>query len=160
MRAFWYERGGDAASVLTSGQFDDPMPEPGTVRVRIAYSAVNPYDTKKRAAGGDIGRFGRVIPNCDGSGVIDRVGDGVAADRVGQRVWLFGAQVTLAHGTGAEYCVLPDAQAIAMPPGLSFEAGAAIGIPAVTAYRAVFADGAVSGQTIYVAGATGGSGRR
>ena len=155
MKAHWYEKAGDAYSVLESGEMEDPSPGPGEVRIKVAYSGVNPYDTKKRAKGRDVEQFGRIIPNCDGSGIIDRVGDGVLKDRIGQSVWVFGAQVTQAFGTGAEYCVIPDLQAIALPKNLSLEEGAALGIPAVTAHRAVFADGDVAGKILYVAGATG-----
>ncbi len=155
MKAHWYEEAGDADVVLTFGEMADPSPGPGEVRVKVAYSGVNPYDTKKRANGRDLDKFDRVIPNCDGSGVIDQVGDGVAKDRVGRPVWIFGAQVSQPFGTGAEYCVMPELQAITLPESLSLPEGAAIGIPAVTAHRAVFADGDVSGKTLYIAGATG-----
>lgn len=155
MKAYWYEKVGDAFSVLKFGEMEDPSPGPGEVRVKVACSGVNPYDTKKRAKGRDVEKFGRIIPDCDGSGFIDRVGDGVSKDRIGQSVWIFGAQVTQAFGTAAEYCVIPDMQAVALPKNLSLEEGAAIGIPAVTAHRAVFADGDVGGRTLYVAGATG-----
>ena len=155
MKAHWYEKAGDANSVLRFGEMEDPSPGPGEVRIKVAYSGVNPYDTKKRAKGHDVEKFGRIIPNCDGSGIIDRVGDGVSKDRIGQSVWVFGAQVTQAFGTGAEYCVIPDLQAVALPKNLSLEAGSALGIPAVTAHRSVFADGDVAGKTLYVAGATG-----
>ncbi len=155
MKAHWYEQAGDADAVLTFGEMADPSPGPGEVRVKIAYSGVNPYDTKKRTNGRDLGKFDRVIPNCDGSGTIDQVGDGVANNRIGQSVWIFGAQVNQPFGTAAEYCVVPELQAIALPKNLSLPEGAAIGIPAATAHRAVFADGDVSGKTIYIAGATG-----
>ncbi|MCP4073907.1 MAG: zinc-binding dehydrogenase, partial [Hyphomicrobiales bacterium] len=155
MKAHWYETVGDVRAVLEFGEMDDPFPGPGEVRVKVAFSGVNPYDTKKRKGGHDVEKFGRIIPDCDGSGFIDQVGDGVSKDRIGQPVWIFGAQVSQAFGTAAEYCVVPDLQAINLSKNMSLEEGAAIGIPAVTAHRAVFADGDVLGKTIYVAGATG-----
>ncbi len=155
MKAYWYEKVGDAHAVLEFGDMDDPTAGPGEVRVKLAYSGVNPYDTKKRKSGRDVEKFGRIIPNCDGSGFIDQVGEGVSTNRIGQPVWIFGAQVTQAYGTAAQYCVVPDLQAVNLPKNLSLEEGSAIGIPAVTAHRAVFADGDVSGKILYVAGATG-----
>jgi NADPH2:quinone reductase len=99
--------------------------------------------------------YRRVIPHSDGGGVIDEVGDGIAAARTGQRVWCFGAQSYRPFGTAAEYCILPAAQAIPLPDGVSFEQGACLGIPGITAHRAVHVAGPVAGRWVVVQGAAG-----
>ena len=157
MRAAWYERLGPAAEVLQVGDCEAPQPGPGEVLVRIAASGVNPSDWKKRS-GWQYGPMTapRVIPHNDGAGVIEAVGDGVSAQRVGERVWLFGAQAGgRAGGTAAELCAVPADQAVRLPTGMSFEAGACLGVPACTAHFAVFADGRITGQTILIPGAAG-----
>ncbi|MEO6566940.1 MAG: NADPH:quinone reductase [Casimicrobiaceae bacterium] len=157
MRAVWYERKGPAEEVLTVGTMPDPAPGPGEVRVAIALSAVNPSDTKARGGwGGNIAMpFPRVIPHQDGAGTIDRVGEGVASDRIGERVWVYMAQRGRPFGTAAQYCVVPSARAIALPPEADFAAGAAMGIPAMTAHRCIFSDGPVDGATVLVRGGAG-----
>jgi NADPH2:quinone reductase len=99
------------------------------------------------------------VPHSDGAGVIDAVGDGVDGARVGRRVWVHGAQSYRAFGTAAEWTVVPDALAIDLPDEVSDEVGAALGIPGITAHRAVFGDGPVTGQTVVVHGVLGGVGR-
>jgi threonine dehydrogenase-like Zn-dependent dehydrogenase len=150
MRAAWYERGGPASEVLTVGEMDAPRPGPGEVLVRVRASGVNPGDIKKRAdwMGFGIG-YPRAVPNSDGAGVIE--GEGVLPSRVGERVWVWGAQSGRPFGTAA----VPEAQSVPLPDGVGFEAGACLGIPARTAHRCVFADGAVAGETVLVAGGAG-----
>ena len=99
---------------------------------------------------------GLVIPNSDGAGVIEEVGDGVDASRVGERVWVYQAQFARRFGTAAQYVAVDAARAPALPDNASFEVGACLGIPVMTAHRAVFADGDVAGKTVLV---TGGAGR-
>ena len=156
MRAVWYERLGPAHEVLKAGEMPDPQPGPGEVRVRIAYSGVNPSDVKRRA-GSNVAAmpFPRVIPDMDGSGVIDRAGPGVDERRVGERVWLHSTQWKRAFGTGAEYAVTPASRAIALPKNVSLEAAASLGVPAMTAHRAVFGPGPVTGRTVLVTGGAG-----
>lgn len=159
MKAAWYERKGSADEVLVVGEMADPKPAPGEVRIELAASGINPGDTKKRD--GWLGfpmAFERVIPHSDGAGVIDAVGDGVDATRVGQRVWCYGAQSGRPFGTAAEYVTVPEPQAVGLPEGVSFEHGACLGIPGITAHRAVFGDGSVAGATVAVTGAAGGVG--
>ncbi|MEU8867245.1 NADPH:quinone reductase [Streptomyces umbrinus] len=159
MIASWYDRQGPAADVLNVGELPDPQPGPGEVRVRVSISGVNPGDTKKRHGWlGSSMPFPRVIPHSDAAGVVDAVGDGVAAHRVGQRVWVYGAQSYRAFGTAAQYTVVPDNMAVPLPDHLSDELGASLGIPGVTAHRAVFADGPVDGRLVLVHGVLGGVG--
>ena len=154
MRAAWYEKNGPAAEVLRVGDLPDPQPGPGEVRVRIVVSGLNPTDVKARAGSRPMG-FPRVIPHQDGAGVIDRVGPGVPASRVGERVWLYIVQWQRPFGTAAEYACVPARRAITLPAGTSFAEGACLGIPAVTAHRCLFADGPVDGLSVLVTGGAG-----
>jgi NADPH2:quinone reductase len=156
MRAAFYERTGPAREVLTLGELPDPEPGPGEVRVRVAWSGVNPSDVKSRAGLRTKALpFPRVVPHSDGSGRIDRVGDGVDPARVGQRVWVWNAAWGRAGGTAAEYVALPAGQAVPLPEGTDLAAGACLGIPALTAYHAVTVDGGVAGKSVLVAGGAG-----
>ncbi len=156
MKAAWYDRTGPAADVLTVGELPDVVPGPGQVRIRLHASGVNTGDVKKRRGwtGGAM-PYPRVIPHSDGAGVVDAVGADVPAGRVGQRVWCFGAQSYRAFGTAAEYVAVPADHAVPLPDGVSFDQGACLGIPGITAHRAVCGDGPVTGQTVLVAGGTG-----
>ncbi|MGC0373007.1 NADPH:quinone reductase [Streptomyces sp. SAI-229] len=159
MFASWYDRQGPAAEVLHVGELPDPEPGPGEVRVRVTVSGVNPGDTKKRRGWlGSSMPYPRVIPHSDAAGVIDTVGSGVDARRVGQRVWVYGAQSYRPFGTAAQYAVVPDQQAVPLPDHLGDELGASLGIPGITAHRAVFADGPVGGRIVLVHGVLGGVG--
>jgi NADPH2:quinone reductase len=99
--------------------------------------------------------YPRVVPHSDGAGEIDAVGVGVDPSRVGERVWCFGAQSYRPFGTAAQYVTVPAWQAVRLPDAVSFEHGACLGVPGITAHRAVFADGPVKGVTVLIAGATG-----
>ena len=159
MRAVWYERQGVAAEVLQVGDVPEPEPGPGEVRVRVRYSGVNPGDTKKRRGWlGSAMPYPRVIPHSDGAGVIDSVGEGVDPSRVGRRVWIYGAQSYRPFGTAAELTVIQAQQAVELPDEVPDEVGACLGIPGITAHRAVFADGPVSGAVVLVHGMLGGVG--
>src|SRR3954449_11633572 len=156
MLAAWYERPGPAADVLQVGEMAEPEPTPGEVRVRTALSGVNPGDTKKRGDWlGNRMPFPRIVPHSDGSGVIDAVGQGVERSRIGQRVWVYGAQSYRPFGTAAERTVVPAEQAVELPSEVSGEIGACLGIPGITAHRAVFGDGPVAGKSILVQGVLG-----
>ena len=156
MRAIWYEKLGPAHEVLKSGEMPDSVPGPGEVRVRIAFSGVNPSDVKRRAGSRDAAMpFPRVIPDMDGSGVIDRVGPGMEEKRVGERVWLHSTQWKRPFGTAAEYAVTPSHRAVPLPQVISLAAGASLGVPAMTAHRAVFGHGPVTGKTVLVTGGAG-----
>ena len=156
MRAAWYERQGPAEDVLNVGDRPDPVPGPGEVRVRVRVSGVSTGDVKKRAKWlGAAMPHPFVIPHSDGAGEIDAVGDGVDPGRVGERVWCYGAQSGRPFGTAAELVVVPERQAVRLPDAVSFGYGACLGVPGLTAHRAVFADGPVEGKTVLVAGAAG-----
>jgi NADPH2:quinone reductase len=156
MQAAFYEATGAAREVLHVGQVEMPEPGPGEVRVRVVCSGVNPSDVKSRAGlRNKTMPFPRVVPHSDGAGVIDAVGDGVSAQRVGERVWLWNAGWKRAWGTAAQYVALPAAQAVVLPREVGFDAGACLGIPALTAYHAAAVDGGVVGKAVLVAGGAG-----
>ena len=156
MRAVYYDRQGPAAEVLQLGELPGPEPGPGEVRVQLRYSGISPGDTKKRAGYfGSAMPYPQVIPHSDGSGTIDQVGDGVNQNRIGQRVWVYNAQSYRAFGTAADFTVVPDSTAVPLPDTVGDKLGACLGIPGITAHRAVFADGPVHGKTILVHGALG-----
>jgi len=156
MKAAWYENKGPAREVLRVGDRPDPQPAPGEVRVRVRISAVNPSDTKSR--GGLRVKempFPVVIPHQDGAGEIDAVGDGVDPARIGERVWVYEANLGRAFGTASQYTTVPQHKAVRLPHGIGFDVGACMGIPVMTAHRCVFADGPVSRQTVLVQGGAG-----
>jgi NADPH2:quinone reductase len=155
MRAAWYEKNGAATEVLTVGETETPKPGPGEVRVRLKTSGVNPSDVKTRAGTVRKIAFPRVIPQSDGAGDIDAVGEGVPASRVGERVWIWNGQWKRPFGTAAEYIVLPAAQAVKLPAAVSYEAGACLGIPALTAWHAIDIAGTKAGTTLLIAGGAG-----
>jgi NADPH2:quinone reductase len=155
MQAAWYERQGPADEVLQVGERPLAEPGPGEVRVRIHASGVNPSDTYGRSGRQGPMAFAWVIPHQDGAGVIEAIGEGVPAERVGERVWVYEATWNRQAGTAAEYCVVPALRAVRLPGSAAFDGGACLGIPAMTAHRAVFADGPVRGQTVLVSGGAG-----
>lgn len=155
MRAAFYESNGAAESVLVIGDVPTPEPGSGEIRVRLETSAVNPSDVKSRMGVTRKISFPRVIPHSDGAGVIDSVGDGVPASRIGERVWVWNGQWKRAFGTAAEYIVLPAIQAVPLPDKVSFEAGACLGIPAMTAFHAVELAATTRDTTLLVAGGAG-----
>ncbi len=156
MRAAYYEKNGIAREVLTLGTIDTPEPGPGEVRVRLRTSGVNPSDVKSREGRTRKISFPRVIPHSDGAGDIDAVGQGVSASRVGERVWVWNGQWKRPFGTCAEYIVLPAALAVKLPAHVSYEAGACLGIPAMTAYHALTLAGPA--KTVLISGGAGGVG--
>ena len=156
MLAAHYERTGPADEVLAVDSVPDPVPGPGELRVRLRWSGVNPSDVKTRAGlRNAVLAFPRIIPHSDGMGVVDAVGAGVAPQRVGERVWLWNAAWGRADGTAAQFVVLPQDQAVALPEGVPDEAGACLGIPALTALHAVLAQGGVEDRQVLVAGGAG-----
>lgn len=156
MRAAYYEQLGAAREVLTLGDVETPPVGPGEVGVRVQVSGINPSDVKRRAGRSmAVMPFPRVIPHQDGAGMIETVGRGVSAARVGERVWLYKSQLGRPFGTAAEWVVVPSEQAVRLPQGSDFVVGAGLGVPAMTAHRCVFADGPVTDQTVLVSGGAG-----
>ena len=151
MKAAWYEANGEARDVLAVGEVDKPVANRGEVLVRLHTSGVNPSDVKSRKGRPLIAP--RIVPHSDGAGVVEAVGDGVDAARVGQRVWIWNGQWKRPSGTSAQYIALPEAQAVPLPGSIDFAAGACLGIPALTALHAVGLHGDVKGKTLLVIGA-------
>lgn len=165
MRSVVYTKPGDS-SVLTLEERPLPEPGPGEVRVRVVVSGVNPTDWKARAGGtyGDGLPFPEITPNQDGAGIVDALGDGVEELSVGDHVWLYMAAASRPTGTAQEYTVVPAARAVQLPDGTGFDVGASLGVPAMTAHRALtthehgpsrLAPGALAGRTVLVAGGAG-----
>jgi NADPH2:quinone reductase len=156
MKAAWYEKQGAARDVLAIGKMDDPQPLAGEVRIRVAFSGINPGDVKKRQDAFGVGMpYPRVIPHSDGSGTVDAVGEGMSRDWIGRRVWCYGAQSYRSFGTAAHYTVLPLKLVVPLPERVPMEQGACLGIPGITAHRAVHVAGPVEGQTVLVQGGAG-----
>jgi NADPH:quinone reductase len=155
MRAAYYEVVGAAADVIQVGERRTPEPGPGEVRIRIHASGVNPSDVKARAGARGALNYPCVIPHSDGAGIIDTVGSGISPSRIGQRAWTWNAAWRRPFGTCAEFVCLPSEQAIALPSNTAFDAGACLGIPAMTACHAALGDGPLTGKTVLVTGGAG-----
>lgn len=163
MKAITYTQPGDS-SVLSLVERPLPEPGPGEVRVRLTVSGVNPTDWKARESAGRPLPFDEITPNQDGAGIVDAVGPGVSTLSAGQRVWVYLAAHQRPTGTAAEYAVLPAERAVPLADGASFELGASLGVPAMTAHRALtvhedgpsrLAPGALTGRTVLVQGGAG-----
>ena len=155
MRAALYRDMGEAAEVFCVEEVDRPEPGPGEVLVRVHASGVNPTDYKARSGAVPRPIDDFQIPHQDGAGVIEATGAGVDPGRVGERVWLWLAAAGRRWGTAAEWTTVPARQAVPLPDGASFELGASLGVPAMTAHYCLLADGPVSGRTVLVAGGAG-----
>jgi NADPH2:quinone reductase len=156
MKAAWYEQQGPARDVLVVGEMPDPVPAAGEVRIRIAASGINPGDIKKRQNAFGYGMpYPRVIPHSDGAGRVDQLGAEVSVEWMDRSVWCYGAQSYRPFGTSAELTVVPIDQIAPLPESVSMEQGACLGIPGITAHRAVHVGGDVSGRTVMVQGAAG-----
>lgn len=158
MRAAWYSAFGPAESVFTVGHIGKPSPAENEVLVKLSFSGVNPSDVKARAGsrpGITKPQFDQIIPHSDGAGIIESVGSNVDPARISEKVWIWNGQWQRPLGTAAEYICLPAEQAVKMPPKMSFETGATLGIPGLTAAHCTFAHGRVSGKTVLISGAAG-----
>jgi NADPH:quinone reductase len=156
MRAVWYDRQGPAREVFVCGEL--PTPEPGhyEVRVKLEAAGVNPSDTYRRRGPAPAMEYPRVVTSSDGAGVVDRVGATVPDSWLGRRVWLYNGQRNGRWmGTAAEYIALSADLVTELPDGVSFAEGATLGVPAMTAHRAVFVAGPVQGKTVLVTGGAG-----
>ena len=157
MKAAWFESFGSPADTIIIGEQPTPVAARGEVLVKLKTTGINPSDVKKRAgAFPNLLDDGLVIPHSDGAGIIEAVGEGVDNSRIGERVFVYQAQYGRRFGSAAEYVALDSNRAPKLPDNTSFEVGACIGIPIMTAHRCVFADGDINGQTVLV---TGGAGR-
>lgn len=143
------------SDVITVGEVETPDPAAGEVRVRVAVSGVNPTDWKARSGATDRALAPFRIPNQDGAGTIEAVGEGVDPRRVGERVWVYFASLDRRWGTAAQFTVVPAERAVALPDGVAADLGACLGIPAMTAHLCLTADGPVHGKTVLVAGGAG-----
>lgn len=156
MKAAWYSRNGEAQDVMQVGDLPTPSLKSGEVLVRLATSGVNPSDVKSRRARPLSDPL--IVPHSDGAGVIEAVGEGVPVSRVGERVWVWNGQWQRPLGTCAQFIALPAAQAVALPEGTDFAAGACMGIPGLTAVQAVILaerlGGDLRGQNVLVTGAS------
>jgi len=155
MKAAWYVKNGSARDVLQVGELDAPVAARGQVLVQVHAIGVNPSDSKARRGTPLPLGAKRVIPHQDGAGVIEAVGEGVSSSRIGERVWIYEALYSGGTGCAAEYVAVPSANAVRLPDGVSFEVGACLGVPALTAHRCVYADGPVAGMTLLVTGGAG-----
>jgi NADPH:quinone reductase len=164
MRAIVYNRTGDS-SVLELSEREIAEPGPGELRVRVVVSGVNPTDWKARRGSGTAAATQQSVPNQDGAGVVDAVGEGVAGFAVGDRVWLaISGWKRPASGTAQEFTITLAERAFPLPDDVSFDVGASLGVPAVTAHRALTVSedgpdrlhpGALEGKTVLVAGGAG-----
>jgi NADPH2:quinone reductase len=146
MKAAWYEKQGPAREVLKVGDMPDPIPDPGEVRIRVAASDINPGDIRKREDAFRWHAYPCVIPHSDGAGQIDRVGDNVSADwSMALSPFRYRRGI---HGGPLDH-VAP------LPEKVAVEQGACLGIPGITAHRAVHVAGPVSGRTVLMRGAAG-----
>jgi NADPH2:quinone reductase len=163
MKAIVYRDTG-GPDVLRLVDRDLPVPGPGEVRVRVAVSGVNPTDWQARSGPAHSTQSSEITPHLDGAGVIDAVGEGVDESRVGRRVWLFMAAAGRPTGTAAEFTVVPAERAVPLPDEAGFDVGAALGVPALTAHRALtvaedgprrLRPGALDGTVVLAAGGAG-----
>ena len=163
MKAIAYSRNGDS-SVLNLVEREVPEPGPGEVRVKVVVSGVNPTDWKNRTGATGELAFDEVVPNQDGAGIVDAAGPGVEGLAVGDRVWLYLSQHQRPTGTAQEYTVVPATRVVRLPENVSFDVGASLGVPAMTAHRALtvsedgpthLAPSSLEGKTVLVAGGAG-----
>jgi NADPH2:quinone reductase len=153
MIAATYTETGDS-SVLTVHEIDTPQPGPGEVRVKLEVAGVNPTDWKSRSGATGSVDFDFQIPGQDGAGVIDEVGEGVAKTWKGERVWVYLAAWQSPYGTAAQYTIVPVEKAVPLGEA-TFDLGASLGVPALTAYHCLFSDGPIEGRRVLVAGGAG-----
>ena len=158
MKAITYNEFGVSTEVLKVKELPIPKVGKDEVLVALEFSGSNPSDAKSRAGnrpGITKPQFEQIVPNSDGSGIITAVGEAVDKSRIGQRVWIWNGQWQRPNGTAAEYISVPSAQAVEMPEDMSFETGACLGIPGLTASYCTLGDGALSGKTVFVSGGAG-----
>ncbi len=155
MRAIWYEKYGPADEVLIYGELEKPEVGPDEVRIRLHASGANPSDFKARLGGRGEMVWPKIIPHSDGAGVVDKVGSSVGSFAEGDRVWVFNAQWQRPMGTACEFVVLPERQVVPLPENVSFEEGACLAIPAMTAHLGLFLGRSLKDKVVLVIGGAG-----
>ena len=158
MRCISYTKFGLSKEVLKLDEIPTPVPSDDEVLVKLRFSGINPSDAKSRAGtrpGIIKPEFDKIIPNSDGSGIVVEVGKNIDKKRIGERVWVWNAQWKRPYGTAAEFVCLPSGQAVKMPEDMSFEVGACLGIPGLTAAHCVLQDEPLQGQVVFVSGGAG-----
>ena len=156
MKAVWYDRTGPAREVFQYGDLPDPEPGRGQALIRVQASGVNPADTYLRAGALAPMAYPRIIPNSDGAGIVEAIGPGVEAHWLGKRVWFYNGQRNgRAFGSAAELIELDTDLLRVLPDSVSFAEGATLGIPCMTAHRALFMNGPVQGKVVLVTGGAG-----
>jgi NADPH2:quinone reductase len=156
MLAARYDTAGSQEGLIRIVEMERPEPAPGEVLVRVRVSGVNPTDWKSRRTGGlTTGGFGWIVPNQDGAGELEAVGPGADPGRVGELVWLYECQWQRAMGSAAQWIAIDEHQAVPLPEHTTLDQGAGLGIPAMTAHRALFADGPIDGAAVLVHGGAG-----
>ena len=156
MKAVWYTTQGPAREVLQFGEQPDPHPGPGEVRVKLYASGVNPADIYRRAGMNFPLEGALVIPNSDGAGIVDEAGPGAPRELINKRVWLYNGQRNgRVLGTAAEYIAINADLVRELPRNTTFQEGACLGIPAMTAWCAVARGGDLKDRAVFVSGGAG-----
>jgi NADPH2:quinone reductase len=158
LKVIGYEEFGLATEVLQVQEIELQKPGSREVIVKLRYSGVNPSDAKARAGsrpGVVRPEYSLVIPHSDGSGVIEGVGSELDKSLIGKRVWVRNGQWKRPFGTAAEYITIPIENTVEMLNQMTFQEGATMGIPGLTAAQGVFGSGSVKGQTLLVSGGNG-----
>jgi NADPH2:quinone reductase len=140
--------------VMRLEEVTDPIPGEAQVLVRVHAIGINPVETYIRA-----GRYALppmpYTPGSDAAGTVEAIGPKVTGWTVGNRVYTAGT-IT---GAYAQLALCRANQVHRLPDNVSFEQGAALGVPYATAYRALFQKaGALAGDTVLIHGASGGVG--
>lgn len=151
--AFYTEPGGP--EVMQVGEVDDPEPGPGEVLIRVHASGVNPTDWKRRTGQRGPLPYPRIVPGYDAAGVVQTVGNGVDLALTGSRVWVWEGAHRKWDGTAAELVRVPASRAMLLPDGVSFQEGACLGVPAMTACHSLMLAGSLKGEKVIVTGAAG-----
>lgn len=152
---------GSASESLHRVQLSQPVPNKHEVLVRMHTSGVNPSDCKVRSGAQGPMISEQVLIHNDGAGEIIAIGEDCTERAVGDRVWLFNVNRTVdgsqqgSNGTCATVVAVPESLAAPLPNNTSYAVGACLGVPAMTAHRAVFCFGNVKGQRVLVTGGAG-----
>lgn len=154
-KAAYYQSVGKAEEVLKLGNFELDSPKTNEVQIEIIASAVNPSDVKTRQGNRTPLSFPYLIPHSDGAGIVKACGSAVSQFKYGDRVWVYNAAWGRHHGTASTLINLPEELVVPLPDNTSFEIGACLGIPALTAAAALLALDCHHGDTIMITGGSG-----